>query len=1753
VAMSTVERATTAPARSPPPAPQRASRRPSRLPLHRPRPSAEKSNPEQAPDESSHTAFPNKGTDGRHDVVDRSRPPRRSKQERPNRMLVHDRSRVADEQRQPQPSQRRDVINDTSRPPNVSAISNSGCAVRPAGNSSCGVRMSALRSADRPHHHPLLQQPQSSSSSVKSSSSTVSAARLHREAGSGVERGRAALSHGVRTSSSPTSPHYRLPHAPVTSTGPPASSPALNDVANSPRGRDTRQSSAASRLRRTSATKISDEITSSKSDRIVSPLQRHLPTVNEDTNNSNISRSKSGATEPSNITYVSDRHGYRSATVVEPSPHSYCHLCKSDADNLSKTDSMSTITSIGSSSSLSGTLTDEADESEAESTTTTDFRDRPLRDRGGHHSGQSAARSRGHAYKTSGHQTRNKQPNPFVSCALSSSTGFSFAPNSTSTAASQRQVSAENYSKCVLQRIGSFGTAMPPSPAAANQQTSVRQHCFPSRGAANRLKSEPTLSVSNKLSLPWNLTSESGTETAAGCASSSSVDDGSSKRMNTASNSTPKSSNSPPKSRQTAAVEKAAHAAAGRSSDKSSVGVSRSSASLSSKVFTCQSQIPRASSTASSRISNPASNGHKRRSENGTRLHTQVVDKDISNVANYRKLAGNTKSGVSRSIAKPCTPAVKHISSSQSETAVGMDNNRLKKTATRGGGRIQKPLTGATRSSDSGDGIDQSVVTKRPPAPPTRLKRPGSVSGVTTAAGRGPDNAGGQTRPASTDCSTVNAPQRSPDVCRNRSSAAVANFSTLIQPAPTTKTTVDSASLNKSGHELTKSCDCITECSGSSKMQNLRSMYSQLHGSTKSLVDVPPHRLVKPYSAINRCSTFGRKMAPLKENCGTTKDLNTDNTEQVPASKGYSVASQLRSSELADLPESDEFECDRLLSAAVGTDISKEGAKSHNGGQQSTVETRETNTRLPTSSDIRQTQTKSYRYRSEYCTFLSVVPPQSMLTVEVVEVASDKDKTSCRHDSDCSTTKQETNSTTHRQDSSNAELPVRCDKQVSQSSAKTVEDFLLTGDVGTANTSRASTARPATLSVDDLPVVEEKTVAAAATTKASPEDSYVVTYESDNIVVLDREPVIDCLTPDGDVVRTDVRQLLSVPANIVGAGSGEGALSRTLPLSESGYDTWKSSQGSVAVAATSACTGSICIPPPEQQQPRRHGGNGTLRNADTFDGESVLLSSEESPRSACEKQQPEGDEAAASSFQVGDDRNSHESSNGVSVAATELNDGRCSMHCESPCGGGVDGGPVTDDSVADSARTVAQMFLSICSNAVEPVAAGASSSTAIADSHSCESSLSSPQPDNVVSGLAVDPSYICFSSKPHDDGDVLRTCRTSPINAAHLERLDEDAHNPSPLMPAAGQREQSLDVIEIDRASNNADGVLHDVIVLCPATRTSVKTTAYKFDSNDDPKQSSDDCRRLVSGNSPVAARPPSSTAAVADVATNSTDTYETVCDDLLESVEAEISDSEGASRLPRSTSASVRQQPKVASSENPEEAASVVSGGRGVVQTSKYGRVLTVYSSSRPTTAGSGRRPVTTLRRLRTNFSVVCQQVAQQPMSPSPGESLPHDDGHNMVRDKAGVPDMVPGRFGMQSGAVGCRRALSVLASRLDEHSNRCVAEKSVKGRKVSQSVDEDRDAVSASPAVRLSPKVRPFAFSSKVPGSNDVVEAWSDGSPSPLNGRNVVSVAVESKLLISNAVPSQRSVSKMPTTFRKLLSSRLTGAVRRVQAKHD
>jgi len=1688
------------------------------------------------------------------------------------------------------------------------------CAVRQTNNPACGMRMSALLSADRQQQQP--SSPQSPTSSSVTYGKRATAARLSCETASGVQPCRTAKPHVAASSrysnTSSVDSTYSEHRATVAARRLVRTSEAADNHGNVTDKQHSRggRNSSASYLRRRSAvsrgvvSSETDDISSSRSD-CSGPPARPRSRRHEAAAAIHIA--------PTRCLTPASQHLQPAAAIAEPRRRCYnlrTQLSESDVDDLSTADSTSTIMSVDSSSSLSsGTLTADADESTEESKTTAD-RERPRRDVG-HFDTSSHAPSPLHRKSiTVGHKTRTKPPNRHAICA---SCEVQSPSSTTSTEDSLRP--AEKYSNGV-QRIVNYGlTAHAPATVSKHivSPPTQPQNSASPRRAANRPRSRQSpasaSSTSNTPSSPQWLPSESTTTAAKNTAkyvvhSSPVVQavgrgkqavfaNGSSWPVNISSEQnkmTVKPPSLPPQTRlQTAAVKKVASAAGGVSNPKSPVShlpVSSSSKVVEEKLVTFQSSLQRASGTANKSAApkiSSASHDYTRRTGSGAHFHKNIADKDNTKVTNDRKVVeksiGSPTTGVvaSQATAKPIISAVRQVKSSQNETVRGTDISHSAKTfrdiptpSTRST-RTQTPVSVVTRSADSSRGNESTAVTKRPPPPPSKLRRPGSISGTTAAADRGRASATEQKkRPASTDCSAVSSVCRQPvDVCRKKSDSCtdVANRSASIEQAITTRKPAEGF-LNKNDH-LTKSHDCITTRSNNSENENSDVVCSQMHGSSTSLADMPPRRLVKPYSVINRCSNFVRRVTALRDYRSSSTDGKAElESEHVSVGSRSSLASlsQTRASELFDLPEVDEFECDRPLTTdRMSSDERNRG--SDDGQQQTTVHRTEISPLMCPSIPQRPAR----RYKTEYLTFLSGEPPRND------ESASNN--SSPHRDCVYTAIKRDKN-----------DMENICSFKTQYSTQKT-EDFRLVVLVEPANAER-----PATLSAE-MPITENATAATAEVAdKPSSADNYIVTYESDNIVVLDREPVVDCLTPDGDVVSTEVCQLLTVPTNSVGTASGEGGLSRSLPLSESGYDTWKSSQGSVAVAATG--TGSICIVAPDhgaqqqQQQQQRREEDGTLRDRGflkTFDSQNVPPSSEKNLYTEGYETCPAGDNNSSALLENGHNLFS-ESTNTESGAAAagefKDDDNKCG---ESPSRVD-DNGRVADGSVEDSARRDAQMFVSICSDAVDQVAGGASSSGKLCASNSAISPASWPSlspPDNAASVLA-DRSDICFSSQtiPSSDSDVLPTFRVSSHNAAHLERFDDEVHNVSSLLPGMDHSRCNHVAVEISESSNSLAEVVQDETCRCSAV---ISTSSNDFDAGEDcyvDVQQLDQhrgvfdevCLQLKSPwENTNSVKPSSSTARTAEVSiSTSPDPYETICDDLLESTEANTSDEETSHPSFSASPAAASCSTDVMTSERSEELTptndydttltkTVAVDNRNVEWQTTHGRISTLNRSGPPlSTTVTGCFPVTTLRRVRTNFSVVYRQTATQSTA---SQSSAHG-GH--VKTKARTHETPTHRADHEPGTqLGCRRALAVLASRLDDNRRRHLAETNVDERAVSSSqsvaVDHDPDiAVAAlSPAVSLSSDVRMIDSSSTVTGDLDVTVARNDVAhksdlhntlQSPLNVQEVKSVSAESKLPISTRASSTpSSTSKKPSTFRKFLSSKLTSAVRRTRAKSD
>ena len=419
----------------------RPPQKPSRLPLHRSRPSTDKSSPAlPAPSpvfhaENSHMSVSNDISKRSERLSSGSRPAHNTTQVRMNRMSVQGRQDVADgvpPRRRSQP-QMHSRVRDASVSGVVGissaaaagqnhrrqqgdfvdglvdggAINDAKYSARLSDIPSCGVRMSALRSAGR-------EQQSSPTSSSTSSDRHASAVRRRCDVtvGAQYEPRDTALSPRVSTSSvDSTSSDYLLRQAaPVAqrhlvrfST----SSSATDDSANR---QHSGRGSRASRCRPKSETSDCDEITtSSRSGCLGPPVFLHLPAASQQTNKLQLQRrsegyhSTSGVCRPTDLVRNTERRQRSVAAIVEPQRRYYhlWRLSETDVDDFSVAGSMSTIASIDSSSSSSssksssGTLTDDADESTDESTTTSD-RERHLQDH--HHLDTSDISSAGPAF-----------------------------------------------------------------------------------------------------------------------------------------------------------------------------------------------------------------------------------------------------------------------------------------------------------------------------------------------------------------------------------------------------------------------------------------------------------------------------------------------------------------------------------------------------------------------------------------------------------------------------------------------------------------------------------------------------------------------------------------------------------------------------------------------------------------------------------------------------------------------------------------------------------------------------------------------------------------------------------------------------------------------------------------------------------------------------------------------------------------------------------------------------------------------------------------------------------------------------------------------------------------------------------------------------------------------------------------------------------------------------------------------------------
>jgi len=1621
--------------------------------------------------------------------------------------------------------------------------------VRMAGSPTCGVRMSALRSAGRE------QQPSSTSSSKSASSAAIdrrATAALRRDnAAVGLDPRRdvteprdTELSHHASTSSTDSicSKHLQRHAPPVV----PRRTVSLFTGDKQPNS-NCRDSSASqfcrkSEMSRQIILKKSDKITSSRSDCLGQPVSRQSPAADQQTDK--VQRRLNGcrSTSVSNVLRIAEHHRRLDNATVEPRRR-YFHpwrLSETDVDEFSAAGSMSTITSVNSSlsSSSSGTLTDDADESTDESTTSAS-RDKRRLDRGHHLCTSDVCSDRlacsAHvappsyrAGMASGNKTRISR------CTSRESSSSSKLPSSLS-ATSSSQRPAENYSEVTKQTGNVRMTSRAPvtrSKHITASPSAPPQKCAMPHSAANWPKNRPPSTSESETNVPPSLRrSPSDAKTAAaghvihspplaavGRCQQTVIDDSSLVQANSNVVPTPvavKPPTSPPlfhvQTRLQADAVKKAAPLAGVSNSNSSFN--HFPVSLPSKVA-FQAPLRRASGipivSAASKISSALRDTRRRGTSTG--LPTNAVDKGSQNVTNGRELVDkpvdDLTAGVmaSRRVVKPPTAAiVKHVKSSKSRT----DNSCSRKSA-RGVStsttKTQTSSTAATRLATRDN--EKTAVTKRPPPPP-QIKR-ASVPCMTAATDRRRVSVAEQKRPASMDCLAVSSVrQQSADVCctQSNSSVNVANPSTSIEQAPATKKSAKGV-LNKNS-QLAKSYDCISPLSNDQEIQNCL----ETHGSSMSLVDMPLRKLVKPYSVINKCSTFGRRTTPPNVVHSSSKGCNKNiKTENVATGNQSLLASQARASELFDLPEIDEIECDCQMSTAsrISTD------EADNVRQlQSPVET--TTTIISPSICPSTHQNSTEKYRSEYSTFLSAFPRKDckLIIAKTVQVASSDNSLS--HQGCVSVTiKRDENDVVHNCYST-TRLLENCDIQTDD-----VDNTRLNCYVEPDCKSCIPAARPVTLPAE-IPIVED---AATDITVGK----YVVTYESDNIVVLDRAPVIDCLTPEGDVVSTEAcQQLLTMPADSVSTAPGEGGLSRTFPLSESGYDTWKSSQGSVAVAAT-------CVDFSVEQHQKLEK-DGTLSGCDcdflkAFDALGAQIMSQKNvDTEERETYCPEESSDSLALFEAGDNLlcESVNSAAGASVD-TEVKAGdRCgeSVSCDD------ESGRVADCSVEDSALRHAQMFVSICSDVAEQVAGRTSSRTADrADSHDSEPSHSLP--DNAVLSL-TDPSDICFSLQtiPTDDSDELST----PCNAAHLDRFNKDARDASLLLPCIDHLRHYMNVHEVSGTSDILADVGHDNICLDTAI-ISTRNTAADFDADKDcvaDVKHVDGGRGRVSKlsltdeNTDSTRREPFSTAAVVTAAVSDPvvlDSYETICDDLLESMEDNVSDSEQthlsfltrqpAEPCPTTLHKSSEDSEKLKSADDHDIVAVSSSGAEWQ---STHSGLSTVNSNSPPSTVTSGRLPVMTSRHVRTNFSVISRQTALQPKASQSRQSSAQ------VKTKASSHEATSDK---PSGTVGCRRALAVLASRLDEHGRRRIVETNGDERAASkfslQPVTVDHDSGT--------PNIRPAQSSMTV----DVVPP----------------TRAESKLPVSTA-STRCSVPKKPLTFRKLLSSKLTSVVRRTQTKSD
>lgn len=1410
-------------------------------------------------------------------------------------------------------------------------------------------------------------------------------------------------------------------------------------------------------------------------------------------------------------------------------------LSESDVDDLST----STITLVNSSfssssSSSTGTLTDDDDESTARES-------RQQRD--DDHFDTSKHAPAASSFNRDRHKTRTKPP----ICRHAPSKLQS--PSSTEN--SPRP--AEKRSSNGIQRIGNYGVT---APVTLSKLAVVPP---PTQSSANQPGNRQTpASASSKYKTPSSLrwltsqststVAENGVErvvrllpvatAVSRCREPVFVGD-SGQHTNTTIAKTPTSPHSRGlQTQHSAAVKKAASAAIGGfSSPKSCVSclpVGTSSKVVDVKRVTFQSPAQRASGTANkcavSKIPS-ASRDYVRRTGSGAYFHNEnanitsdrrAVDKSVSNVALASRPA-----------------AVKQITSpvneSENETVRNTNISRsaqtVRDTATPStrGARTQTPVKVAAHSADS---RVSSAVIKRPPSTPPKPKRPGSMPGTTAAAERGRAGATEQRRPASADCSAVIPVFRQPVdvVCRKNSDSCtdlcVTNCSASVQQQAMSKLVRNV--LNKNSH-LTRSHDCITTLSSISSKNEMQ------HGSSTSLhADMPPpRRLVKPYSVINRCSAFAQRIsAAPKEDRSTFANseavLETERASAVSASRSQTS----RVTELFDLSEVDECECDRSVQSDYRLSADERNRRSDNEHQLPTaVERTETVISRLVCPSIPQKPAE--RYRAEYSTFLTAVLPLNDEDVgNNVSAHQDCVYSAIKHDE-------------HVTENSRS------------SKTEKTEDFQLAAyDEQVINA-----VRPATLSAENAQL-------------APPADSYIVTYESDNIIVLDREPVIDCLTPDVDVVSTEIvcQLLKTAPTN---TAPGESNLPRLLPLSESGYDTWKSSQGSVAVmSATCTAAGSVCVAALDYnayQQQRQEEDETSRRECASL----KTVDSQSAP-------EQNGYTGICGICRTGDDNLSplfgDESMYTESGAATaaESKDAD-NAGAESPANSD------DDDNGRDAATSAhvdsAQMCLSICSDAAVKQHVSFPGRPCV--SMIGQASLQAPPANTPASGLA-DPAAsggICFSSRTipsnDDDTDVSSAFRGSSDNTVHLERFDEEAHNVSSLLPAMDHFRSNHVTMEISESSEPA--VVRDDTCLNSVDISTKKTADLDgFDVGGDiwqsdqrPEEFSEVCLQLKSPwqNN----KPSSSSTAFARKFSDScalVDPYETICDSLLESTEDDVSDEEtshasfstsqtavvvcSTDGSDRRTSAERSEKLRPENDHSTTLTRAVALGPSDVDRQPTRGRV----NSSGPATPSTRRLPVTsTMRRVRTNFSVVYRQTAASQSTVSHGDHIEASTRETLSHRRV---DREPGT------AVGCRRALALLASRLDDDNRRrrLASETDVDNERAAamsstQSVSVNHDPVftdAVSTAVSLSSSVRLTAGHNEAPVSQSLDKSGLQNSPpqSPWTVQpEVKSPSAESKLSTSSKSThgSSSQSKKPPSTFHKLLSSKLTNAVRRTQ----